>query len=81
MINFGDASPKINQVQVTRQELPTVYLEVLAQNDLLARIEGNLKTHNWSDLEIRTCQLLTACRSNASLLQRLKELESSLAKV
>jgi hypothetical protein len=66
------------KVQCTRQDLPVRYVELLAQNPLLARIEGECRTVNWSDEEIRTIQLLAACASNASLTQRVKELESRL---
>lgn len=71
---------KINQVQVTREELPLAYVDLLRKNPLLGRIEGSARTIGWSDLEIRTMQLLTAVNSNASLQQRLRELEASLAK-
>lgn len=58
-----------------------MYAEILAQNPLLGRIEGSLRTLGWSAEEIRTYQLLAACKSNASLTQRLKELELSLVKI
>jgi len=69
---------KALQIQCTRQDLPVRYAEILAQNPLLGRIEGECKTVNWSDEEIRTIQLLAACASNASLSRRVKELESRL---
>ena len=65
---------------ISRDALPAAYASVLTQNPLLARAEGEMRSHQWTELEIRTIQLLTACRSNASLTQRLKELEESLAK-
>lgn len=70
--------PKVNVVQVTREELPGKYLELLVKNPLLARIEGQCLTVNWTNSEIRTLQLLAACASNASLTARVKELEAML---
>ena len=64
-----------NQITASREELPRLYAEVLSQNPLLGRIEGALRTINWTDEEIRTYQLLTACKSNASLTARLREVE------
>jgi len=78
VLNIGP--PKINQVQVTREELPIRYADLLHKNPLLGRIEGGMKVIGWTDLEIRTAQLLTAVASNASLQQRLRELEESLAR-
>jgi hypothetical protein len=72
--------PKINQVQCTREELPLRYAELLNRNPLLGRIEGSAKAIAWTDLEIRTYQLLTAVASNASLQQRLIELETALGR-
>lgn len=68
-----------NQFTAGREDLPGLYREVLEQNPLLVRIEGALLTAGWSDVEIRTFQLLAACRSNASLTQRLKEVENQIA--
>ena len=73
-------SPVVNQISLPREKLPTAYAECLKNNPLLGRIEGAAKTIQWSDLEIRTLQLLTAVQSNASLQQRLRELEQSLGK-
>jgi hypothetical protein len=70
--------PTVTQITASREELPGLYREVLAQNPLLARIEGSLRALHWSEEEIRLFQLLTACRSNTSLTQRLTELERSL---
>jgi hypothetical protein len=70
-----------NQVQVTREELPIGYAELLNRNPLLGRMEGECKLIHWTDLEIRTAQLIVAVASNASLQQRLLELEQSLSKV
>lgn len=70
--------PNVVQVTASREDLPRLYAEVLDQNPLLGRIEGSLRVAGWSDEEIRTFQLLAACRSNGSLTQRLKELEGSL---
>lgn len=69
---------KTIQIQATRQDLPVLYAEVLSQNPLLARMEGQCLTVNWTDQEIRTLQLLAACASNASLTARVKELEALL---
>lgn len=69
---------KTVQVKSTREELPIKYAEVLAQNPLLGRIEGSCRAVLWSEVEIRTLQLLAACASNASLIQRLTELEERL---
>lgn len=54
-----------------------MYAELLKQNPLLGRIESACKDLlNWTDEEIRTLQLLTALRSNSSLMERVKELEA-----
>jgi len=66
------------QIQVTREQLPDRYKEILQQNPLLARTEVETKLIGWTDEEVRTLQLLLACASNASLTQRLLELERSL---
>jgi hypothetical protein len=71
-------SNTINQVQVTREALPFQYADLLGKNPLLARIEGSCKAIHWTDLEVRTAQLITAVASNASLQARLQELEHSL---
>lgn len=76
-LNIG--APIIKQVSVSREELPLAYAQLLNENPLLGRIEGATKNVGWTDQEIRTMQLLVACKSNASLMQRLRELESSLA--
>lgn len=72
---------KVNQVSIEREQLPIEYADLLNKNPLLGRIEGSAKTIGWSDLEIRTFQLITAVASNASLQQRLTELESKLVEV
>lgn len=72
--------PKITQLECRREELPGLYAEVLQQNPLLGRLEGKLRAIGWTDEEIRTVQLLAACKSNASLMQRLKEIETSLGR-
>ena len=77
-LNIGP--PVVNQVQTTREELPLRYQQLLIDNPLLGRIEGSCRTIAWTDLEIRTIQLITAVQSNASLQARLRELEQSLAK-
>ena len=69
---------KVLQVSVTREELPIAYRQLLLENPLLARIEGETRTLGWSDEEIRTLQLLAACRSNASLMNRVLDLERML---
>ena len=70
--------PKTIQITASREDLPRLYREVLDQNPLLARIEAECRTVNWADEEIRTIQLLAACRSNASLTERLQQLEHAL---
>lgn len=73
--------PNPNNITFTRDSLAHHYADALNQNPLLARIEGQLRSLGWSDSEIRTVQMLTACRSNASLTQRLRELERRIAVV
>jgi hypothetical protein len=70
--------PKVKQVQATRENLPLQYAELLNDNPLLARIEGQCRAIGWTDSEIRTMQLLAACKSNSSLQQRLMELEAAI---
>jgi hypothetical protein len=67
----------MSKVTVTREELPMRYREIIAQNPLLARLEGETRGLGWTDVEIRTLQLLVACHSNASLKERLESLEDS----
>jgi hypothetical protein len=67
--------PKQKVVSLTREQLGVAYAEVLAQNPLLARTEGQCRSIGWTDEEIRTMQLLLACKSNASLMDRVRELE------
>ena len=69
------------QVSASREQLPILYQEILNQNPLLGRIEGECKTVGWTDVEIRTIQLLAACKSNASLTERLQQMERSICKV
>lgn len=69
------------QVSASREQLPILYQEILSQNPLLGRIEGECKTVGWTDVEIRTIQLLAACKSNASLTERLQQMERSICKV
>lgn len=71
-------SQPTQQVSFTREQLAVVYAELLAQNPLLARMEGQCRSLGWSDAEIRTAQLAIACKSNASLTARVKELEAML---
>lgn len=71
--------PNPNEVTFTRERLAHDYADCLNQNPLLARIEGQLISLGWSASEIRTAQMLTACHSNASLTQRLRELERRIA--
>ncbi len=71
--------PNPNQVSSSREELPIHYADLLKQNPLLGRIEGSCSIIGWTDLEIRTMQLLVACQSNASLMQRLRSLENQLS--
>jgi hypothetical protein len=70
-----------NKITVSRTELPLLYHEVVVQNPLLARMEATCGVAGWTTEEIRTFQLLVACKSNASLTARLKELESRLATI
>lgn len=70
--------PSVKVVVAPRDELPKLYAELLVQNPLLARIEGQCRAIYWLESEIRTVQLLTACASNASLTARVKELEAML---
>lgn len=63
------------EVSASREDLPGLYLKVLQQNPLLARLEGTLRGLGWSETEIRTYQLLTACASNASLKAALEQKE------
>lgn len=71
--------PQQRNISIPREDVPFAYADLLEKNPLLGRIEGSLKAVHWTDLEIRTMQLLTAVASNSSLQQRLKELESNLA--
>lgn len=68
------------QLTVTRQDLRIRYAEILAQNPLLARTEGECRSIGWTDEEVRTLQLLLACKSNASLTELVKLLEGGMAK-
>lgn len=61
----------------SREELPGLYSEVLEQNPLLARLDGILTSLNWSREEILIMQLLTACKSNASMQERLRAIDRS----
>lgn len=63
------------QLTFTKEELPMRYLEIKLQNPMLERMEKDLKLSGFTDEEIRTMQLLIACASNASLQQRIKEME------
>lgn len=72
-------SQPTQQVSFTREQLAIVYAELLAQNPLLARMEGQCRSLGWSEAEIRTAQLAIACTSNAGLTARVRELESSIA--
>lgn len=70
--------PTVVQVQCDQAELPARYAECVQKNPLLARIEGTCKTIGWTEVEIRTIQLLTAVQSNASLQARITDLEQAL---
>lgn len=72
-------SPNPNEVKFTKEELPLLYQQLLKQNPLLARTEGAAKVQQFTDLEIRTIQLLLACKSNASLTQALDDARKSIA--
>jgi len=67
-----------NQFVCSREDLPGLYAEVRAQNGLLERLERELRAIGWTDEEIRTVQLLAACKSNASLTERLQSIEKQL---
>lgn len=68
-----------NGFKCSREELPGLYVQVIAQNPLLSRIANELRLIGWTEEEIRTIQLLAACKSNASLTERLKEVENRIA--
>jgi hypothetical protein len=54
----GGFQPSGN-VRLVREAMPLEYQNLLKNNPLLAGIEGELKTVGaWSDLEIRTAQLV-----------------------
>jgi hypothetical protein len=59
------------QFSFTKETLPQAYAEAVVNNPLLARIEATGRELGWTDLEIRTAQLLVAVESNASLMKRL----------
>lgn len=65
----------------TRELLKDDYLKLISmpQNAGLLKLEQHLKLMLWSDEEIRIAQLLMACKSNASLLERNKQLEATAA--
>jgi hypothetical protein len=71
----------MDQLSVSREDLSTRYAEILFQNPLLKRVEVETRLIGWTDEEIRTFQLLLACASNASLKQRLGEVESRIAQI
>lgn len=75
--------PRVKQVELTREGLAAQYREVLSHpdNGLLGRMEGALRDNKWTEEEIRTAQLLTSMRSNASLLARVRELETAVAQM
>jgi hypothetical protein len=81
-VNIGNVDiniqPKIKQVEGNEESLPQQYRECLLRNPLLGRIEGAQKAVGWKELSIRTFQLLVAVKSNASLQQRITELEQEL---
>ena len=68
-----------NEFTCSREDIPRLYVEAVAMNPLLGRVEQELKSANWTDEEIRTLQLLAACKSNASLTKRLQEVENRIA--
>lgn len=71
------SQPKL-EVSFTREQLAVVYVELLVQNPLLARLEGQCRSLGWSDAEIRTVQLAIACKSNAGLVASVQELERTI---
>jgi len=66
-------------VSAEREQLPLLYADLIVQNPLIGRIEDACKQILWTDEEIRTLQLVTACESNASQLKRLREIDLDLA--
>ena len=72
------AGPVVKQAEFTRETLRTQYLELVARNPLLGRVEGTCRTLHWTDEETRTAQLIVCVASNASLQARLVELERAL---
>jgi hypothetical protein len=73
--------PRVIQVKANKDELEPQYKQSLEANPLLARIEVQCKAVGWTDFEIRTFQLLTAVQSNASMSQRIQELEATIQKM
>jgi hypothetical protein len=71
--------PRVVQVELTREGLAAQFRAVLDDpaNNLLVRVERELKAIGWTDEEIRTAQLLIALRSNASLKAHAEQLERS----
>lgn len=71
--------PRVVQLKCSREDLPRLYRDAVAKNPLLARLAGEVTSLGWTSEEIVTAQLLVCLTSNASLAQRLKEMEAGLA--
>jgi hypothetical protein len=69
----------LNGFNCSREDLPRLYSEITRQNPLLGRIERELRLIGWTEEEIRTIQLLAACKSNASLTEYAKSIENRIA--
>lgn len=69
----------MDQLTFTREELGLLYRDLVFQNPLLERVEKQLRIIGWTEEEIRTAQLLLACRSNASLTEYAKSIENRIA--
>ncbi len=73
-----NANVTVKQVSLTRDQLKPEYEALLRKNPLLARIEAQTANVGWSAEEIRAFQLIVAVASNASLQQRIMELEQTI---
>ena len=70
-----------NEFTASRHDLLGLCREAEAANPLLARVRGQLVSLGWTEEEILRYQLLLAVKSNASLQQHAKALESRIAVV
>ncbi len=67
-------TPKVQEV-VAREDLRSAYDQALRDAPFLARLEAAGRVAGWTDLEIRTFQVVRAVHSNQTLERRVKELE------